>query len=108
MVRYIGEDYNEDVTLDEWAEHFYRCYELKGYEREAIEQIRQLLLAGGYTDAAACAEHLSYLARLSDKFAAILVDERRIGKDNPPVEQAVRDIKFLYHALSQRKEHLTK
>ena len=108
MAREIDEDYNEGVTIDEWADHRYDDYELKSYEKKSLREIRKGLTQDTYTKVKDCEEHMEYLEDLANKVSERLSNERRIGQENWSLEQARSDIRTLYKALAMRREELLK
>jgi hypothetical protein len=74
-------------------------YELEYYDRQSLQEIRNMILQGAYNDLDTISEHLLFLEHLVDKLQQVVANEQSAGVSTSMLRNNMTEIKSLHEIL---------
>lgn len=74
-------------------------YELEYYDRQSLQEIRNMIMGGAYHDPNTISEHLLFLEHLVDKLQQFIANEQSAGVSTLMLRNNITEIKSLHEIL---------
>jgi len=96
----LSEDYLRSVSESDLKDRAFTPFEIEGFEKESLNDIKKSLKEGRYKDKIEVQESIDFIENLSNRMSVAINNEKKEGKSNWELESDLSEVKKIFDELT--------